>query len=268
MEQRRPVSRALVLVAFAIVAGAIVLRLTNLDRPMISFANSLLEPLQSNTFGAINSIRSWFSPNQDPDTAANELERVSNERDKLLVKLAQLQSTITDMRLATGQAKYLDEIKLSYVVARVIGRNIDPATRIIILNQGLNRNVRIGQAVVAENGILIGRIYDVTETTSQVLLLSDRRSRVAALVQNERSSPGIVTGELGLALRLEFVPQDEKLDKEQLVVTSGFESGVPRGLLIGQIERVNQTPTDLFQSASLSTSVDLDRLQIVSVIIE
>lgn len=265
MNQRRPTSRTLILVAFIVVFGAAVLRFTDLDRPIVSIISSALAPLQSGVFSTMNSIRSWFDKNDNP-ADIEALQQMTSERDKLLVKLAQLQTKISDLQLSTDQSKYLDDYRFSYVLARVIGRNVDPATQIMILNEGANKNIKIGQAVVAENGILIGRIYDVGESTSQVLLLSDRRSRVAALVQNERSSAGIVTGELGLALRLELVPQDEILSNEQLVVTSGLESGIPRGLLIGQIEQVDQTPTDLFQSASLSTTVDSERLQIVSVI--
>src|SRR4029078_5740251 len=68
------------------------------------------------------------------------------------------------------------------VTARVIGEASRPFIKTMILNAGTAQQVKKGQAVVDDRGLL-GRIYVVGEKTSWVILLTDLNSRVPVLIE-------------------------------------------------------------------------------------
>ena len=52
------------------------------------------------------------------------------------------------------------------------------------------------------------------------------------------------------------------------VVTSGLESGIPRGLLIGKVEAVEKEAYQPFQKAVLTSLINLEKISLVSIIVE
>lgn len=266
MQRRRLSTRSFILVALIAALTVLLLRLSPLQKPLATGVTWVLCPLQIAAVNSLQAVGGWFSP----DTAGEQtdLKAIQVERNALLVENARLHTQLEETRRAETQAVYLKERQLRFTTARIIGRSLDPTEQVVLIDRGSADGVQENQAVVVENGIFIGRIYDVTASTAQVLLISDRRSRITASVQNEQHSSGILVGELGLAIRLDMVPQDETLAEQQILVTSGLETGIPSGLVLGSLESITRTPTDLFQSASVISPIELDRIQIVSVITE
>ena len=99
------------------------------------------------------------------------------------------------------------------------------------------------------------------------LLIYDSYSRMAALIQNESQSKGIVMGEHGLSLKMELIPKNELIKENDIVVTSGLEQNIPQGLVIGKISRFLNEPNDFFQTAWLQSPIKVDNLIFVSVLI-
>ena len=72
--------------------------------------------------------------------------------------------------------------RLASVTARVIGESNRPFIKTMILNAGTAQQVKKGQAVVDDRGLL-GRIYVSGERTSWVILLTDLNSRVPVVIE-------------------------------------------------------------------------------------
>ena len=151
-------------------------------------------------------------------------------------------------------------------MARISSRDpFNPS--VLVLNVGLRDGIAKNDAVVAQDGVLVAKITDVYATSSRALLLTDRESRVAVSLSGGTPSSKLVRGERGLSLILDQVPQQETVRLGQLVVTSGLEPTVPRGLLVGEVEEIVSEKNDLFQTAILRPIVDFDALSIVAVIL-
>lgn len=58
---------------------------------------------------------------------------------------------------------------------------------------------------------------------------------------------------------LEFIPLEESVQIDQLAVTSGLETTVPSGLLVGLVNTVRPDPDGPFQQAILEPMVDIKR---------
>ena len=156
---------------------------------------------------------------------------------------------------------------ITHVGAEVVGRDLDPLGTTLVINRGLTDRVAIDQPVIVGNGLLVGKIVRVDPHTAVVRLLSDYESKVAATVMNREKSLGLVEGGYGLTVKLDLIPQNEIIRPGDVIITSGLESGIPRGLVIGTVEVVEKKPQEPFQQAILKTSADLHSITVVSVIL-
>lgn len=165
------------------------------------------------------------------------------------------------------QLNFFQRESYDHVGATVIGKNIDPIGHTIIIDQGSLSGISVDQPVIVGDGVLIGRVIDVQPESSIVRLINDIQSRIAATVLNEDRSMGIVEGGYGISVRMNFIPQNEQLDIDYTIVTSGLEDKMPRGLVIGTVDAIEKEPYRPFQRAILSPMVNLDKLQLVSVLL-
>lgn len=161
---------------------------------------------------------------------------------------------------------FSEEAQKEIVAARVLGKVAEGDIDAIIINKGEKDGIGVNMAVVAEKGILIGKIAKVSSFSSVVLLLSDGSSSIAGMIQNKTKTTGVVRGGYGLGIRLELIPQTEEIRSDDIVVSSGVEFEIPRGLLIGTIESVIKEPNMPFQSTVVKPLLDYEKLDIVAVI--
>ena len=150
------------------------------------------------------------------------------------------------------------------VKASVIGRDPSNFLRYLIIDAGEVQGVRKDMPVIVPRG-LVGRVQSVGSNWAKVLLLTDPRSSVSALIQASRAT-GQVQGLVSGDLVMKYVSQEESVSEGEIVLTSGLGGNFPKGLVIGQIVAVEQRDSDLFQQAVVRPTVDFDRLEMVLVV--
>lgn len=188
------------------------------------------------------------------------------ENNRLRVTTAEVDRLRNENNILRQSLNFFTSTTFETIGADVIGKNLDPIGSTIIINRGSNDNVAVGNPVVAENGVFVGKVARVEDRQAVVRLVNDNQSRVAATVMSRDKSIGIVEGGYGISIRLNFIPQNETLSVGDIVVTSGLESGIPRGLALGRVEAVEKESYQPFQQAVLTPLVSLDKLSVVSVI--
>ena len=120
---------------------------------------------------------------------------------------------------------------------------------------------------MASKGTIVGKIVEAKNNISKVELTNNEQCKIAATILNSEKTTGITQGELGLTIRMDFIPQSEEIKIDDIVVTSGLEQTIPRGLVIGKISDVNRENNELWQTARLNTLIDPSDLVIVSVLV-
>lgn len=139
--------------------------------------------------------------------------------------------------------------------AEVIGRELGPWSRSVLLDRGAQDGVREGMAVVAPKG-LVGRIAEVGPASSRAVLVTDAHFRVTATL-SQRRIPGLVMGSGSGQCLLTYLPLDVELEGGETVVTAGGRSFCPQGIPIGTVEKVWKDPSDMFQTARLAPAASL-----------
>jgi len=121
---------------------------------------------------------------------------------------------------------------------------------------------------------LVGRVNQVSLSTSQVVLIGDPNCRVSALVEetSERSTRKTTAGfgviESGSSsildptiVDLTYVDRNSPVKPGQRVVTSGEGLIFPRGIPVGQIADVSSVGYGLYQEARVKLSADIRNLE-------
>jgi rod shape-determining protein MreC len=125
---------------------------------------------------------------------------------------------------------------LSYVTTRVVSDPGGSFVKSVLLPVGKQDKVAKGNAVLSGRG-LIGRVTEVGQNSSRVLLVTDLNSRIPVVVQNTRTR-AILAGKNGDLLRLERLPIDSSLIVGQRILTSGDGGQLPPDIPIGTIVEV------------------------------
>nr|WP_301287962.1 rod shape-determining protein MreC [Paenibacillus sp. MSJ-34] len=133
--------------------------------------------------------------------------------------------------------------KYEYKIAQVVSASPDPLNRTITINIGEKNGVKNNMAVISVEG-LVGTVSQVSPFSSTVKLLTDLDERnpnsnaiAATVLGKENESFGMVESydeETGTFLMTKIAEKD-KLDKGDIVVSSGLGEAFPRGMIIGKV---------------------------------
>lgn len=209
-----------------------------------------------NYFGRWASYKNLFEENKKC------LEKISS----LSVQQAELNQLREENNILRSQLNFVKNDS-SIVVANVIGKSPDSSSNILLIDRGSNDEIKEGQAVITGDGILVGKIIKTESNIAQVKILTDNQSRVSASILNQDKTIGVVNGEHNLRLKLTLIPLTETIKQGDIVVSSNLDRNIPRGLLIGQIESVEKELYQPFQTAVIKPATDLNKLSIISVLI-
>lgn len=179
------------------------------------------------------------------------------------VALSRLQNENASLR---KELDFIREKKISLVVANVIGRQILNRSTLII-DRGSRHGIEVGQVATVGGGIVVGKIIEVSEQKATILLLTDPRSQLAVTPATVTGTNGLVVGQTGNSLLLDYVPQTTPLSENDLIVTSGLEDKIPSGLLVAKIGSIISRENDVFKQARLVIPIQYDAVENISVII-
>lgn len=153
---------------------------------------------------------------------------------------------------------FVPEHGVQYITGLIAAETGGPYIRSAYFTAGAEAGVKKGQIVMNEEGV-VGRIVEVGENTSRVLLVTDINSRIP-VVTGDTGELAIAAGNNGPLLQLIYLPEGSKVKPGEEVYTSGDGQFFPHGLLIGYIESVGD------KSMAVRPAVNWGRLIYVSVV--
>ena len=160
---------------------------------------------------------------------------------------------------------FREQTPLDVVAAEVVGRNANNWTEILYINRGTRDKIVKGLPVVTHEG-LVGQVIHAAPTLSQVMLLTDFRSGVDALVQRTRAS-GVVAGRGRNIAELKFLPVGADLHPGDRLISSGMGGVFPKGLIIGEVKEIHRNGRPI-QHVEIQPSVDFSHLEEVLVLVK
>ena len=201
--------------------------------------------------GGITSL--WF--------AQKRYEALQKQYALALASEARLRILEDENRKLTAQLGAAVTKGRKLVPAHIIARNPE-----VLVDRGKADNLSSGM-VVLTGDILVGRLDKIGPRTSRVVLPSDSYSKIMVMTQKSQQK-GILTGNFGAGMKLTKVLQEQPLQENQLVLTSGEDTIFPQGLTVGKISRVFRKESDLFQEAGVIPLIETADIDTVFILLE
>ena len=178
----------------------------------------------------------------------SENQRLTQENAKLRLHASQV-----DM-----QTKQLEELQSLLALknhgltittaAEIISNGKEPIGSKVIINKGANDNIRAGDAVVDDAG-LMGQVTQVHPLIAEVHLLTDTTNTIPVMV----ARTGVRTLLYGGSgnIELSYFPTDADLQPNDVVVTSGLDSVYPAGIPVAKVLLTSRNAGTPFYRAEL-----------------
>jgi len=187
----------------------------------------------------------------------DENERLKRENDELRLQVVQQREAILEAERIRALVGFQHSGIENPILARVIAR--DPArSQTITIDKGTAHGLRTDTAVFTPSGI-VGRVIHSSNYFSIVQLIIDSQSAVGVMLQSTRRQ-GIVKGNGGPDLDLDYIDDDSDLKEGDTFLTSGGDRIYPKGLPVGIITSVGPR-RGLLKTIEVRPSADLGRLE-------
>lgn len=222
-------------------------------------------------------VRGMLAWAGDIGVSRSEFDALQKQNEKLRNTVAALEEARLENARLQSLVSFAQAAKVKALGAHVIGRPTQ-YDRVITLDRGTADGVEEGMPVVgtlelpsrsteaSAAGGLIGQTIDVTAHSAKVRLINDQSSGVAAMIQSNRAN-GIVRGSIEGGLSLEFVSHETTVRAGDIVITSGMGGVYPKGLVVGEVTKVLNLPSTLYQDLTLLPAADLSGSEEVLILV-
>jgi rod shape-determining protein MreC len=187
-----------------------------------------------------------------------ENARLREENARLLQWQQAAQNLHSENARLKGLLNLVPEGNVSFVTGKVIAASGGTFARSLLVNAGKVDGVSRGQAATAGEG-LAGRIAEVGERASRVLLITDLNSRIPVVIDGSRER-AVLGGDNSDQPRLLYLGQKPNVRVGDRIVTSGDGGIFPPGLPVGVVASISDA------IVRVEPFVELSRLDFVRIV--
>lgn len=166
--------------------------------------------------------------------------------------------------LRNNQYQYLAGYKL--IPAKVVSNSVDKYNNLITIDKGAADGVKKDMGVACGNGV-VGIVFMTSEHYSIVIPVLNSQSNISCTIKG-RGYFGYLHwkgGDASMAY-VDDVPRHARFKLYDTIVTSGYSSVFPPGLLVGKVRHVYNSPDGVSYRLKIKLSTDFGSLRDVCVI--
>lgn len=145
------------------------------------------------------------------------------------------------------------------IPAKVIGRDLSLWKKTMTLDKGKKDGLEKAMAVIVSKGV-IGKVVELTATTSKIILLNDPDARIAVISSDSRSH-GVVSGDGSDILKMRYVDLDSGIKEGEVIMSSGMTHDFPANLKMGIVRKVRKDKNGLHLVAEVEPYADLSKVE-------
>ncbi len=171
----------------------------------------------------------------------------------------------TDQQIFTLSDKQYRK-QFSYYNAKVINNSVRNRNNYITLNKGRIHGIKPDMGVITPQGV-IGIVKEVSGNFSSVISLLHSDVQISAKIKkNDQLGTILWEGYDYKKATMLYIPPHVQLSHGDTIITSGFSSIFPEGIMIGTIAEYEIKRGDNFFTIDLDLSVDFNKLNFVYVV--
>lgn len=225
---------------------------------------AVLSPFQDMVgWGAAHAFLAWENYLHLVDVK-KENRRLGRSLDRLAFENALLTERLKHFGRLESLLSFPKVSMIPFEAARIIGRDTLGRVKLLIINKGSGDGLKENMPVITHRG-LVGRVVRVSGSAAKVLIITDVRSAVDAVVQETRDQL-VASGANSPTLEVRYLSVGSDVTEGERVVSSGLGGVFPKGLLVGVLANIKKEGDSLFLSARLEPAVDLNKIEEVLVL--
>jgi len=196
--------------------------------------------------------------------------KLTEENQKLLSQLSELENLKKENQFLRESLNLGMEKEFGLILGSVTAKNTFTIKGIvfedsILINKGKNDGIRKDFPVILNNKILIGKVAEVYDSFSRVVLTTNKENMIDIQIQDAESF-ALSKGEGNFKMSLDLFPKDKELKEDSLVYTSALGGIYPSGLVIGKIKNIQKIDNEPYTKADIIPSFDLSQLDKVFIV--
>ncbi|MDF9824128.1 rod shape-determining protein MreC [Breznakia sp. PF5-3] len=208
----------------------------------------------------------------------SNLWNVQNENDELRNKLASQKMYKEELDESKRKLNELEELmdisssnNYESISARVLVRDIQGWSNMLTINKGSNDGITEDMAVISSKG-LIGKVVEANPTSAKVKLLTNEKMDNSVSVKVELSKDKATDGSLESYDKstgkyvVSIFDSNVEIKKGMKIITSGKGKLFPAGIIIGEVDKVEDLYNAEGKSVLVTPSVDFNDFEYVSVL--
>ncbi len=255
----------LVLGLCLLIALFLAFNFTGLGGTVKNFFYVISSPLQEGFWKAGDVTSDFLAGVFQAKNLKKEVDELYLKSRSLIVKIAELKELETENQalreaLDLGLEK---EMKLS--LSRIVSKDI--SGEVLLIDKGGKDGIEKDYPVITPQKLLLGRITEVYDNFSEVMLITNKDSSFDAKIL-DKDIYGVVKGKGDSDLYLDLVPKDKEVSAGDIIVTAALGADFPAGIIVGSIKEVKKSDIEPFQTAEMIPSFDLKVTDVVFVITE
>ena len=148
--------------------------------------------------------------------------------------------------------------KLAVQLAEIVYAEKDVFRRRVLVSKGAGSDIRIGQVVMDDAGI-VGQITRVYPGLSEVTLITEKDHAVPVqIVRNGLRTIIFGSGDIS-HLSLRYIPVDADVEEGDILATSGIDGIYPQGIPVAQVVKVERNSAYPFADVTCMPLAGVDR---------
>ena len=225
----------------------------------------VFKPVSRIVYQTVNHLVQYFHMVAEIEKVRQENERLRSENQIIAQEIAIAVEKLAAYDRLVKMVQFKEYYSYDMIGAQVIGREPSNWFHSVVIDRGSNDQVEIDMGVATYNG-LVGKVIQSEQNTSQVLLLLDQGCSIGAMIQRSREIGVIKGGTDGTYCFLDYIAHDADIQINDIVITSGMGSSIPKGVRIGRVVAIKKEKHDLFQRILIKPEVNFNNLEEVFVV--
>ena len=144
--------------------------------------------------------------------------------------------TVVDSIRTDSLEKYR---KYTYLQAKVVANSVSAQNNFIVLSRGESQQIKEGMGIISPNRSVVGIVISVSRDFSLVMSLLHKDSHLSGKLLNGGETGTLSwDGKATNIITLTGIPKSAKVARGDTIITSGFSTSFPKGMLIGFVDEV------------------------------
>ena len=129
--------------------------------------------------------------------------------------------------------------KYNYLPAKVVYNSVAAQNNFIVLGRGTAKQVKEGMGIIDPNSAVVGIVTGVSKDFAVVMSLLHKDSRISGkLLKGGETGTLQWDGKTPNIISLTGIPKNAKVAKGDTIISSGFSTSIPKGMMIGIVQEV------------------------------